>query len=123
MKKYLEIAVGVMAAVVSVSAAAQTSGTSCTAGVAGPGATVAGTSANFVQVTFVPRCSNNVHLAYSQNTVAFAVGAASSKGKNSFLGNTVGGGVSSFTSCAATGCSAANATGAATEAYNKANSS
>lgn len=121
MKKYLEIAVGVMATAVTISAAAQTA--VCTAGVAGPGATVAGTSDNFVQVTFVPRCSNNVHLAYSQGTVAFAVGAASSKGKNSFLGNTVGGGVSSFTSCAATGCNAANATGAATEAMTRANSS
>ena len=119
MKKYLEIAVGVMAAATAVSASAQAV---CAGGTAASGTTVNGGTL-FVQVTFTPRCSNNVHLAYTQSTVAFAVGGASSKGKTSFLGNTVGGGVSPFTSCAATGCDADKATGAATEALNRANSS
>lgn len=123
MKKYLEIAVGVMAAAAAVSASAQTS--VCGAGTAGSGTVVTGVATNFVQVTFTPRCSNNVHLSYSQNTVAFAVGSGSSKGKTAFLGNTVGGGISPSTTitCAATGCSAANATSAAGAAMTAAESS
>jgi hypothetical protein len=122
MKKYLEIAVGVMAAAAAVSASAQTA--VCSAGTAGPGVVVSG-GTQFVQVTFTPRCSNNVHLAYSQSTVAFAVGAASSKGKTAFQGNTVGGGVSPSTgvTCAATGCDAGKATGAASAAMAAAESS
>jgi hypothetical protein len=123
MKKYLEIAVGVMAAAAAVSASAASTAV-CSAGTAGPGAVVSGGTL-FVQVTFTPRCSNNVHLAYDQTTVAFAVGASSSKGKTAFQGNTVGGGVSPSTTvtCAATGCDSGKATGAADAAMTAANSS
>ena len=123
MKKYLEIAVGVMAAAAAVSASAQTS--VCTGQTAGTGVVVTGVATNFVQVTFTPRCSNNVFLAYSQSTTAFAVGAGSSKGKTAFQGNTVGGGVSASTTvtCPTTGCGTSQATGAAAAAMTAAESS
>lgn len=69
-------------------------------------------SANFVKVTFTPKCSTNVHLAYEQNNIAFAAAGGSSKGKTFFGGHSGGGGVVKAGDCAATGCTAANATGA-----------
>lgn len=122
MKKYLEIAVGVMAATAAVSASAQAV---CGAGAAAPGTTIAGGTL-FVQVTFVPRCSSNVHLAYSQGTTAFAVGAGSSKGKTIFSGNTVGGGIAprpGTSTCPPTGCTAGSATTAADDSLAAASSS
>jgi hypothetical protein len=66
----------------------------------------------FVVNAFTPKCSANVYLAYEQDATAFAVGAASAKGKNVFSGSTNGGGVTSTAACAAATCAASDATGA-----------
>lgn len=126
MKKYLEIAVGVMAAVGAVaSAQAQQATNACSGAAAGTRYTVASSTDQFVAVTFTGTCSANVFLSYQQNATLMAVSAASRKGANTFSGSTNGGAVrpDSAQKCAASGCTADNVTGALTTAYTKANSS
>lgn len=70
----------------------------------GAGTTVTATAGTtFIVRDFQPRCSANVFASFQQNTVAFAVGSASSKGKNRFVGSTGGGGISG-TQCAGVTC-------------------
>lgn len=124
MKKYLEIAVGVMAVVGAV-ASAQAQVNACTANPTGGSYTVTGgATTDFVAVTFTGRCSANVFMTYQQNATVMAVGSASRKGGRIFSGSTAGGGVQPIaTTCVAAGCTAQNATDASTAAYTTANSS
>jgi hypothetical protein len=80
---------------------------------AAPGTAITGDGAKFVKVTFTPKCSANTHVAYEQDAVNFAAAGGSSKGKTVFGGSTGGGGVSPVAGkTCATGCGAADATGA-----------
>ncbi|MBX9848234.1 MAG: hypothetical protein K2X64_02985 [Rhodocyclaceae bacterium] len=124
MKKYLEIAVGVMAVVGAV-ANVQAQTTACSANATGGTYTVTGgATTDFVAVTFTGRCSANVFMTYQQNATAMAVGSASRKGGNIFSGSTAGGGVQpTGTKCVAAGCTADNATAASSAAFARASSS
>lgn len=102
MKKYLHIATGVMGALAVTGVMAQTQ--VCTGAAGNATSDIVGSTANFVQVSFRPKCSANVLLSYSQSTTAFAVGSGSQKGKTYFSGNTAGGGVSAQGACPPTGC-------------------
>lgn len=127
MKKYLEIAVGVMAAVGAVASAQaqQNAVNACTGSAAGTPYTVAGTTDQFVAVTFTGNCSANVFLSYQQNATVMAVAAASRKGANTFSGSTNGGAIRPDTGqkCASSGCAQDKVTGALSTAYTKATSS
>lgn len=74
---------------------------------AGSGTLVTGDTANFVQVSFTPKCSANTIVDYNQNATAFWMGAASVKGKTSFGGSSSGGAVAKMTDCTlVAGCAA-----------------
>ena len=106
-KLFVSLALG--AAALSASNAAL-SVTACS-GAAGNGATVSNATdgSKFVRVSFVAKCSANVISEYEDQTTTFAVAAGSSKGKNTFIGNTAGGAVKpSGTSCASSGCTTGN---------------
>ena len=64
-------------------------------GTAGPGTAVPADSSgdSFIMQGFTPRCSSNVSLDYEQTATAVGVGAVSSKGGNTYSGNTEGGAV------------------------------
>jgi hypothetical protein len=114
MKKYLHIAAGVMSLVAVTGIAQAAEVTTCT-GAGGNGSTVAAAgTTGFVQVGFIPKCSQNVLMSYDQVSTYFAVGSASSKGKNSFNGNTVGGSVKPYTAatCPSSGCTTTQVTSA-----------
>jgi hypothetical protein len=114
-KLFVSLALGAAAAGATSSALAATA---CT-GVAGNGSAVTGATngTKFVRVTFTAKCSANVISQYEDQTTTFAVAAGSSKGKNTFVGNTAGGAVKpSGTACAASGCTDANVTSALTVA-------
>lgn len=122
MKKYLQIATGVMATVAVVGAAQAAAFAVCSGNAGTNGATVTANS-KFVQTGFIPKCSNNVFMSYDEEQTYGAVGAASKKGKNAFKGNSVGGGVlPGTTACAASGCAATDATTALTAAMAEASS-
>lgn len=108
MKKYLELATGVMAVVGALATAPVSAATNVCTGGAATSASVQGSDTQFIQVTFTARCSNNVFLSYDQNTTVLAVGAASKKGKNYFAGHSNGGGISVNGVCPGTGCVAAD---------------
>ena len=116
MKKYLEIAVGVMAVVGAVGTVQAQNVTACSGTAAGTySVTAAGGTQNFVQVTFTGRCSANVNMSYAQNATVMAVGAASRKGGNVFGGHSNGGGVSpTGAKCPAAGCTITEANTATT---------
>ena len=102
-KLFVSLALG--AAALSASNAAL-SATACS-GTAGNGATVTNSTTGtlFVRVSFVAKCSANVLSQYGDQTTTFAVAAGSSKGKNTFIGNTAGGAVKpSATTCPSAGC-------------------
>lgn len=104
MKKVM-ILTFVAASAISSLSHAVTDGTVCSAAsAAGSGAAVT-SSTNFVKVDFTPKCSANVHMAFSQTGTTFGVVAGSSKGKFAFGGGTGGGGVKSTATCATSGCS------------------
>jgi hypothetical protein len=84
---------------------------------------ITGDGANFVKVTFTPKCSANTHVAYEQNAVNFAAAGGSSKGKTVFGGSTGGGGVSPTGATCANGCAAGDATGATNALLTAASSS
>lgn len=73
---------------------------------------------NFVKVGFSVQCSSNTHVAfYDQSPTAFWVGAGSTKGNQRFRGSSNGGAVVTDGACATTtGCVAADATTAASNA-------
>lgn len=75
-------------------------------------APVLGVSTNFIVSSFKPQCSKNVNVRYNQGQVAVAVGSNSLKGKNSFVGSSLGGQVNVQTGCAAA-CTQAEADAAA----------
>lgn len=102
MKKYLELATGVMAVVGTLAATPANAVTVCT-GAGAASSQVAGVTTSFIQVTFSARCSANVFLQYDQNTTVLAVGSASRKGKNYFAGHSNGGGIVTNGVCAGTG--------------------
>lgn len=87
---------------------------------AGAGTQITGDAANFVRVTFTPKCSSSTHVAYEQNAVAFAAAGGSAKGKSVFGGTSGGGGVIPVAACPATGCDVGDATGATTALLNAA---
>lgn len=83
-------------------------GATACSGTAGNGATIENstTGDKFVRVGFAAKCSANVLSQYEDQTTAFAVAAGSSKGKNTFIGNTAGGAVKPdpTNACASSGC-------------------
>lgn len=113
-KLFVSLALG--AAAVAASSAALAA-TACT-GAAGNGNSVTGATdgTKFVRVTFTAKCSANVRSQYTDNTTTFAVAAGSSKGKNTFLGNTAGGAVKVSAACDASGCTDGNVSTALTAA-------
>lgn len=102
MKKYLELATGVMAVVGTLAVTPVYADTACT-GATAASSQIQGAATAFIQVTFTARCSANVFLQYSQNTTVLAVAAASRKGKNYFSGHSNGGGITTNGVCAGTG--------------------
>lgn len=81
------------------------------------GASVTADTTTFVKTAFTPKCSANVHLIGDDQGTYYGAGSVSSKGKNSFVGSTAGGGVKASVSCAAaTGCTSAEAATAAAAA-------
>jgi hypothetical protein len=73
---------------------------------------------SFVKVAFTPKCSANVFMdGIDSTSTLYVVSAASAKGKRVFAGSTAGGSVAPVgTDCAASGCTAAEVTTAATTA-------
>lgn len=109
MKKVLVLLIGLAAAG---QVFAQASGNVCTAAaISGDGTAVTPISGapSFVVVGFTPKCSANTFVSFQQNSIAFVVGSASSKGKNAFVGSTGGGGVSG-SKCAGVTCLQSDAT-------------
>lgn len=115
MKKVILCSVLAAAAISSMNAQAASS-SFCSGGAATNGvAASAGTS--FIKQAFTPKCSTNVYLVGDEVSVtSFAVGAASAKGKTFFGGSSEGGAVQSYGTCAATGCTLANAVSGSTYA-------
>lgn len=76
------------------------------------------TGASFVRTGFTPKCSVNTQVKFDQSAAVAAVGSASTKGNQVFGGHTNGGAVAQDTTitCASTGCTAANAGTALTNA-------
>lgn len=74
---------------------AQETGQPCTGGTAGVGVAVDADPSgdSFIIQGFTPRCSSNVNLHFAQTARAVGVGAVSSKGGNTYAGNTEGGAV------------------------------
>lgn len=60
----------------------------------------------YVRIAFVPQCSANTFVEVQDNTTHFAVGAASSRGRASFAGASLGGGVRRIGDCAVPGACA-----------------
>lgn len=111
MKKVILASVALAAVASSNMANATASGTVCSAGPAGAYATVSSATDLFVKVPFSPKCSSNVFLQYNDQNSYFAVGSASTKGKNTFNGSTAGGSVKAHAVCSgATGCSSSEVT-------------
>lgn len=67
----------------------------------------------FIKTDFPMVCSSNVVLNYGENAVVAWIAAASTKGKNYFVGHSDGGAPKVSAACAATGCLAADVTGTA----------
>lgn len=114
MKKVILASIAVAATVATGMAQAAADTTFCTGAAAGSSTVSASSGTDkFVKVQFSPKCSANTHVVAEDSNTYYRVGAASGKGKFPFYGSTVGGGVvASTTSCAATGCVAADPTAA-----------
>jgi len=80
----------IIALCLSVASSASMAATVCAAGTA---TAVASSTSDFVRTGFTPRCSANTQADFQQNTNAAAVGAASTKGNQSFGGHSNGGAV------------------------------
>lgn len=65
----------------------------CAANPGGSNETVSASTAGFILNTFQMKCSKNVHLAYTEDTVNIGVCSASIKGNKKFGGSTSGGAV------------------------------
>lgn len=114
MKKIILASVVAVAAVSSMNANASGSQVICAApSAAAAGNSILVTAAAFIKTSFTPKCSANVYLHGYDADTFYGTGAASSKGKNIFMGSTGGGGVVASGSCATTGCTAANTVTAA----------
>lgn len=111
MKKVM-ILTFVAASAVSSLSHAVTDGTVCSAATAAASGVAVTSSTNFVKIDFTPKCSANVHMAFSQTGTTFGAVSGSAKGKFSFGGGTGGGGVKTSAACAATGCTATDTTSA-----------
>lgn len=113
-----KIILGSVLAVALTQTAHATSQTVCAApSAAANGAQVTADTTTFVKTAFTPKCSANVHLIGDDQGTYYGSGAVSSKGKNSFVGSTAGGGVRAYASCAAaTGCTSSEAGTAASNA-------
>lgn len=120
MKKVM-ILTFVAASAISSLSHAVTDGTVCSAATAAGSGSAVTSSTNFVKVDFTPKCSANVHMAFSQTGTSFGVVSGSSKGKFAFGGGTGGGGVKSSATCATSGCSTTEVTAA--KALEQANAS
>jgi hypothetical protein len=114
MKNIILGSVLAIAAVTSLSANAVTI---CAGGLATDGVSVA-SGTGFVKVGFTPKCSANVFMdGIDSTSTLYVVSAASAKGKRIFAGSTAGGSVAPVgTDCAASGCTAAEVSTAATTA-------
>ena len=108
----------ILASVVAVAAinANAASVSYCAGGTAMSFSVAAGTGTEFVRSQFTGRCSANVHLVGDDNASYYRVGSASGKGKQSFGGSTIGGGITGTNCASTTGCAASDASNAATNA-------
>jgi hypothetical protein len=72
---------------------------------AGSGAAVTAVATAFVKSAFTPKCSTNTSVYFDATTSNAAVGSISTKGNQSFKGNTNGGAVVKHADCSASlGC-------------------
>ncbi len=110
MKKFIVSSVAVLGVLASANVFAQVAGTAwCTGAAAGNSAAqVTPSATTFMKTTVNIKCSQNVFLqgADAGNGAAYAVAAASAKGKSIFGGHTNGGAVAPLTTACATkgGC-------------------
>lgn len=117
MKKLILASVSLVALASSFNANAATATICSSPTVAGTGAAVAVSATGFVKVAFTPKCSANVNMVGDDMGTFYRVGSNSGKGKNTFNGSTMGGGVAPYSSCASsTGCTSTEAQAAATNA-------
>ena len=82
----------------------------------GNGTQITNAMIGFVATSFTPKCSANTIVRVDGDTARIAVGATSTKGKNGFMGTSVGGGVKVNAACAASPCVESDATAALTAA-------
>lgn len=115
MKKVILASVLAASAIAStnVNAASGTATICAGASSATAGAQVTTATDTFVKVAFTPKCSANVFMTDNDQNTYYGVGSGSAKGKTAWVGSTAGGSISKNADCAATGCTAANATTAA----------
>lgn len=106
----------IFGAFVGIAANSAMAADACT-GTAGNGEKVTGATngTKFVRVDFMPKCSANVLAQYEDGGTRFDVASGSTKGKSTFMGSTVGGGVTKAGDCDSTGCKE-NVAGALTKA-------
>jgi len=118
MKKIILTSVAAVAAATSLGVNAAANSTAiCTAPTAAENFSGTIAITGFIKTVFTPKCSANVFMTGDDQTTYYGAGAASKKGKNVFQGSTAGGGVKASATCSsATGCSATEATTAATTA-------
>ena len=117
MKKII-LGAGLLVATVAALPAIAANATICNApAAAGSGAAVTG-AADFVKVTFTPKCSANVFLVGNdQGPIVYTVGSASKKGKSYFDGSSAGGSVRRVGDCATpNACAIGDAENGATNA-------
>jgi hypothetical protein len=121
MKKVILASVLGVVAVASVGSAnaASTAQIFCSGSPTSVGTASITSATEFVKVAFTPKCSSNTHVTGSDSTTYYRVGSASTKGKTSFAGSSMGGGVVAAGLCAATGnvCAVSDATTAMTSTY------
>lgn len=95
----------------TMAAAWSASGTAAAVCSAGTGYAVG--VAGFVKSTFTPKCSANTSVYFDATDANAAVGSISTKGNQSFKGNTNGGAVVKHADCASSGCVGATEAAAA----------
>lgn len=112
-----KIAIALCLGVASSYAAAATwtaIGTAAEVCAGGTGAAVTAVATSFVKSAFTPKCSANTSVYFDATTSIAAVGSISTKGNQSFKGNSNGGAVVKHADCASTGCTGATEAAAAT---------
>lgn len=83
----------VMGGILAMGAASSVHAVTACAGVAGNGTAVVGDVAKFIKDGFVPKCSANVTVEFSDTVSMVAVRGGSLKGMHTFGGTSEGGGI------------------------------